>query len=306
MWGYFVRRLLIVLPTIIIAVSIVYLMLRFTPGGPFDSERRVSQRVMENILAKYDLDKPPLEQYFNYMKNFLSGDFGASFRYADWSVNELIRAALPVTLTIGGIAVILAFSIGVLLGVLAAIYQNTKFDFFLSFFYNIGSVVPAFVLGPFLLLLFAIWLPIFPAGGWNDFAPKYMVLPILLLVIINISSISRVMRASTLEVLSSNYVRTAFAKGLPLSIVLFRHVLKPAILPAVSLLGPIAISSITSTIITEYVFSLPGIGKLLVNAASNRDYTLVTGLVALITVIAVTFNFLVDLLYSLLDPKIAY
>jgi oligopeptide transport system permease protein len=171
---------------------------------------------------------------------------------------------------------------------------------------NIGSVVPSFVIGPVLVLVFALWLGWLPAGGWDGFAPAFMVMPIALLTFINVSTIGRVMRGSLIEVMHSNFIRTAKAKGLPTRVVVLRHALKPALLPVVSLVGPLAISSITAALVTETVFSLPGIGKLIVNGAANRDYTLVLGLVVLITVIAVTLNFLVDLAYAALDPKIRY
>ena len=171
---------------------------------------------------------------------------------------------------------------------------------------NIGSAFPSFVIGPVLILVFAIWLPWLPAGGWDDFAPRYMVLPIALLTLINMSTIGRIMRGSLIEVLSSNFIRTARAKGLPMRIVVMRHALRPALLPVVSVIGPLAISSITSAIVTESWFSIPGLGKLIVNGASDRDYTLVLGLVVLVTVMAVLLNLVVDLAYALLDPKIRY
>ena len=169
-----------------------------------------------------------------------------------------------------------------------------------------GSAFPSFVIGPVLILVFAVWWRLLPAGGWNDFALAYMVLPVALLTFINVATIGRVMRGSLLEVLHSNFIRTARAKGLPTHIVVLRHAMKPALLPVVSLLGPLAISSITSALVTETVFSLPGLGKLIVNGAANRDYTLVLGLVVLITVLTVTLNLLVDLAYAWLDPKIRY
>jgi len=171
---------------------------------------------------------------------------------------------------------------------------------------SVGSVFPSFVIGPLLILVFALWLRLAPAGGWDNFAPRYMVLPMSLLIFINVATIARVMRGSMIEVLSSNFIRTARAKGLPMRTLVLRHAMKPALLPVVSLIGPMAISSITSAVVTESVFSLPGLGKLIVTGASNRDYTLVLGLVVLVTVITVLFNLLVDLAYALLDPKIRY
>ena len=306
MWSYTLRRLLATIPTLLAVITVSYLLLHAAPGGPFDSERNVSAAVLANLQAKYHLDLPPWQQYLYYMNNLLHGDLGASFRYADWSVNDLVAAALPVSLSIGGGAMLISIVLGVGLGIVAALRQNSMIDHGVMILGNFGSAVPSFVIGPVLILVFAIWLKWSPAGGWDNFAPRYMVLPIALLTFINISTIGRVMRGSLIEVMHSNFIRTARAKGLPTRIVVLRHALKPALLPVVSLLGPLAISSITAALVTETVFSLPGIGKLLVNGAGNRDYTLVLGLVVLITVLAVTLNLLVDLAYAVLDPKIRY
>ena len=246
------------------------------------------------------------KQYLYYLNNLLHGDLGASFRYEDWSVNELVAKALPVSAVIGGGSIVIALFVGVLLGTIAALRQNSVVDYLVMLFGNLGHAFPSFVIGPVLILIFAIWLKVLPSGGWNNFAPKYMVLPMALLVFINVATIGRVMRGSLIEVLHSNFIRTARAKGLPTHTVILRHALKPALLPVVSLIGPLAISSITSAVVTESVFSLPGLGKLIINGAGNRDYTLVLGLVVLVTVIAVVFNLLVDLAYAALDPKIRY
>ena len=221
-------------------------------------------------------------------------------------MNDLVAAALPVSLSIGGISLLLSFVLGVGLGIVAALRQNSAADYGVMLVGNLGSVFPSFVIGPVLVLVFAIMLRWLPAGGWDAFAPRFMVLPIALLTFINVATIARVMRGSLIEVMHSNFIRTARAKGLPTRIVVLRHALKPALLPVISLLGPLAISSITAALVTETVFSLPGIGKLIVNGAGNRDYTLVLGLVVLITVLAVTLNLLVDLAYAALDPKIRY
>jgi oligopeptide transport system permease protein len=306
MWAYTLRRLLATLPTVLAVITVCYLLLHATPGGPFDGERKVSAAVLANLEAKYHLNEPLWRQYLYYLNDLLHGDLGASFRYADWSVNELVARALPVSLTIGGTAMVLSLVIGVALGILAALRQNSWADYTVMFVGNIGSAFPSFVIGPVMILVFAIWFRLLPAGGWDDFRPSYMVLPIALLTFINISTIGRVMRGSLIEVLHSNFIRTAKAKGLPLRTVVMRHALKPALLPVVSVLGPLTISSITSALVTETVFSLPGLGKLIVNGAGNRDYTLVLGLVVLVTVVAVLLNLLVDLAYAALDPKIRY
>jgi oligopeptide transport system permease protein len=306
MWAYVLRRLLVTIPTVLAVVTICYLLLHATPGGPFDAERKVSDAVLANLQAKYHLDMPLWKQYLYYLNDLIHGDLGASFRYADWSVNDLVKRALPVSLAIGGTAMIIAVVLGIGIGIVAALRQNSAVDYLVMLFGNIGSVLPSFVLGPVLVLVFAITLPWLPSGGWDDFAPRYMILPIALLTLINVSTIARIMRGSLIEVLSSNFIRTARAKGLPTRVVVMRHALRPALLPVVSVIGPLAISSITSAIVTESWFSLPGLGKLIVNGASDRDYTLVLGLVVLVTVLAVFLNLIVDLAYAWLDPKIRY
>lgn len=306
MWAYTLRRVLSALPTVLIVITVCYLLLHATPGGPFDSDRKVSAAVLANLQAKYHLDLPLWQQYLLYLKSLLHGDLGASFRYSDWSVNELVGKALPVSAAIGGTAMLLSVFIGVGLGIVAALRQNSMVDYFVMLLGNIGSAVPSFVMGPILIIVFAIGLKWLPAGGWNDFELRFLILPVALLTIINVSTIGRVMRGSLIEVMHSGFIRTARAKGLPTRVVVLRHALKPALLPVVSLLGPLAISSITSALVTETVFSLPGLGKLIVNGAGNRDYTLVLGLVVLITVLTVALNLLVDLAYAWLDPKIRY
>lgn len=306
MWSYALRRVIATLPTLLAVISVCYLLLHLTPGGPFDAERKVSEAVLANLQAKYHLDLPLWQQYLLYLKGLLSGDLGASFRYADWSVNDLVAKALPVSLAIGGVSLLLSLLIGIGFGIVAALRQNSVLDHALMLVSNLGSAFPSFVIGPVLVLVFAIVLKWLPAGGWNDFEWRFMVLPVALLTFINVATIGRVMRGSLIEVLHSNFIRTARAKGLPLRLVVLRHALKPALLPVVSVIGPLAISSITAALVTETVFSLPGLGKLIVNGAANRDYTLVLGLVVLITVVAVTLNLLVDLAYAWLDPKIRY
>ncbi|MFM0326063.1 oligopeptide ABC transporter permease OppB [Caballeronia glebae] len=306
MWFYTLRRVLLTLPTLLIVVTICYLLLHATPGGPFDGERKIPAEVLANLQAKYHLDQPLWKQYLLYLDGLLHGDLGASFRYADWSVNDLVLRALPVSLTIGGVSMLLAIVIGVGLGIAAALRRNSMADYVLMLASNAGNAFPSFVLGPVLILVFAILLKWLPAGGWNDFQLRYMALPIALLVMINVATVGRVTRASLIEVLNTNYIRTARAKGLPMRTVVLRHALRPTLIPVVSVIGPLAISSITAAVVTESVFSLPGIGKLIVNGAANRDYTLVLGLVVLVTVVAVLLNLLVDLAYAWLDPKIRY
>jgi oligopeptide transport system permease protein len=306
MWSYTLRRVLLTVPTLLIVVTVCYLLLHATPGGPFDGERKVSAEVLANLQAKYHLGEPLWKQYLLYLNSLLHGDLGASFRYADWSVNDLVMRALPVSLAIGGLSMLLAIVIGVILGVFAALYRNSPADYLLMIVGNAGSAFPSFVIGPVLILVFAILLKWLPAGGWNDFQVRYMVLPVALLTIISVATVGRVTRGSLIEVMNTNYIRTAYAKGLSRWTVVVRHALRPTMIPVVSVIGPLAIASITAAVVTESVFSLPGIGKLIVNGAANRDYTLVLGLVVLVTVVAVLLNLLVDLAYAWLDPKIRY
>ncbi len=306
MWSYTLRRVLLTVPTLLIVVTVCYLLLHATPGGPFDGERKVSAEVLANLQAKYHLGEPLWKQYLLYLNSLLHGDLGASFRYADWSVNDLVMRALPVSLAIGGVSMVLAIVLGVILGVFAALYRNSPADYLLMIVGNAGSAFPSFVIGPVLILVFAILLKWLPAGGWNDFQVRYMVLPVALLTIISVATVGRVTRGSLIEVMNTNYIRTAYAKGLSRWTVVVRHALRPTLIPVVSVIGPLAIASITAAVVTESVFSLPGIGKLIVNGAANRDYTLVLGLVVLVTVVAVLLNLLVDLAYAWLDPKIRY
>jgi oligopeptide transport system permease protein len=312
MLAYALRRTLWVIPTVLAVITVCYLMLHATPGGPFDTEKHLSAATLANLNAKYHLDQPLWKQYLLYLNALLHGDLGPSVRYVDWSVNDLVSKALPVSLGVGGLSVPIALVIGVLLGTAAAVRRDGITDRIVMLLGNIGNVIPPFVLGPVLVWVFAIllkrsdghgWLP---AGGWGDGGWHYRVLPMALLVIINVSSIARVMRGSMIEVLSGNFIRTARAKGMPGHVIVLRHALKPALMPVVSLLGSICISSITAAVVTESVFALPGLGQLVVDGAINRDYTLVLGLVVLTTVAAVVFNLLVDLAYAWLDPRIRY
>ncbi|MGI4983991.1 MAG: ABC transporter permease subunit [Janthinobacterium lividum] len=306
MWSYTLRRVLFTLPTLLIVITVCYLLLHLTPGGPFDSDRQVSAAVLANLQQKYHLNEPLWKQYLLYLNSLLHGDLGASFRYADWSVNSLVRQALPVSLLIGGVAMVLSIIIGIALGMVAALYRNSPADYLLMLIGNAGSAFPSFVIGPVLILIFSIMLKWLPAGGWNNYEVRFMVLPIVLLTIVNVATIGRLSRAGLIEVMNTNYIRTAYAKGLSRRTIVLRHALRPTLIPVVSVLGPLAISSITAAVVTESVFALPGLGKLIVNGAANRDYTLVLGLVVLVTIFAVLLNLLVDLAYAWLDPKIRY
>lgn len=219
MWSYAFRRALATVPTLLAVITVCYLLLHLTPGGPFDFEQKLSPTVMANLQAKYHLDQPLWKQYLLYLNSLLHGDLGASFRYEDWSVNQLVAKALPVSVVVGGGSLIIAVVVGTTLGTIAALRQNSVIDYLVMFIGNVGSAFPSFVIGPVLILVFAIWLQIAPSGGWDNFAPRYMLLPMSLLVVLHVAVIGRVMRASMIEVLHSNYIRTARAKGLPMRLV---------------------------------------------------------------------------------------
>ncbi len=305
MLSYVLKRIVGAIPTILVVVTVCFLMLHSVPGGPFDGERKVSEAVLANLQAKYHLDEPLYKQYLYYLNNLVHGDLGASFKYADWSVNDLVANALPVSVTVGGISLFASLVIGVLLGVIAALRQNSVVDYFVMFLGNFGSAVPSFIIGPVLILIFCLWMRWVPYGQF-EMSPEYLLLPVGLLTIINVSTLGRVMRGSLIEVLNSNFIRTARAKGLPMHTIVIRHALKPAMLPIVTLLGPLAVSSIAQAVVTETMFSIPGLGRLLINGALNRDFTLVLGLVVLIAFFTVLFNLIVDIVYAMLDPRIRY
>ncbi len=306
MTKFIFKRLLEAIPTLLVLITVSFFLMRFAPGNPFSSERSLPPQVKANIEAKYGLDKPVIEQYFNYLKNLVQGDLGPSFKYKDYTVNELVAQALPVSAKIGATAFILAVLIGVSLGTLAALKQNSWVDYIVMSGAMVGVVIPSFVLAPVLVLIFAIGLKWLPAGGWNGGAAQFMVLPVIGMMMHYISSIARIMRGSMIEVMSSNFIRTARAKGLSTAYIVSRHALRPAILPVVSYLGPAFVGIITGSVVIETIFGLPGIGQLFVNGALNRDYSMVLGLTILVGALTITFNAIVDILYAVIDPKIRY
>ncbi len=298
-------RLLGVVPTLLLLITVVFFLVRVAPGGPFDSEKALPPEIQANLEAKYHLDEPLLQQYFRYLGQILVLDFGPSFQYKDWTVNELIAQGFPVSLTIGGLAIALGFVFGVVIGVGAALRQNSAADFTTMGFAMLGVSIPNFVVAPVLILLFAVYGGWLPAGGW-DWTWRSAVLPVVTLALPVIAYIARLMRGSMIEVLHSNFIRTARAKGLPERQVILRHALKPALLPVISYLGPATAALITGSVVVERIFSIPGLGSYFVQGALNRDYTLVMGVVIFYGVLIIALNFVVDLLYSILNPKIRY
>lgn len=306
MLKFIIRRLLEAIPTLLVLITISFFMMRLAPGSPFTGERKLPPEVMANIEAKYHLNDPMYKQYFNYLIQLSKGDFGPSFKYKDYSVNDLVAKAFPVSAKLGATAFIVAVLFGGSAGVIAALNQNTKWDFTVMGFAMTGVVIPSFVVAPLLVLIFAIHLKWFPGGGWDGGNLKHMVLPMVALSLAYIASISRITRGSMIEIMHSNFIRTARAKGLPLRTIILRHALKPALLPVLSYMGPAFVGIITGSMVIETIFGLPGIGQLFVNGALNRDYSLVLSLTILVGVLTITFNAIVDVLYAVIDPKIRY
>ncbi len=298
-------RLLGLIPTLLVLITIAFFLIRLAPGGPFDSEKVLPPEIRANLDAKYHLDEPLLMQYFRYLGQISTLDFGPSFQYKDWTVNELIARGFPVSLTIGGLAMLLAFFLGTLIGIVAAMRQNTAVDYSLMGVAMLGISIPNFVVAPLLILLVAVYAGWLPAGGW-DWSVQRMVLPVLTLALPAIAYIARLTRGSMIEILHSNYIRTARAKGLPEHLVIRRHALKPALLPVISFMGPATAGLITGSVVIERIYSIPGLGSYFVQGALNRDYTLVMGVVIFYGVIIILLNFIVDILYAWMNPRIRY
>jgi oligopeptide transport system permease protein len=298
-------RFLGLIPTMLVLITIAFFLIRVAPGGPFDSEKVLPPEIRANLDAKYHLDEPLLQQYLRYLGQIVSGDFGPSFQYKDWTVNELIWRGFPVSAAVGGLAMLLAFVVGTLIGIAAALRQNTAVDYSVMGIAMLGISIPNFVIAPLLILGLAVYAGWLPAGGW-DWSWQRMILPVITLALPAVAYVARLMRGSMIEVLHSNYIRTARAKGLPESMVIRRHALKPAILPVISYMGPATAALITGSVVIERIYSIPGLGSYFVQGALNRDYTLVMGVVIFYGVVIIVLNFIVDLLYAWLNPRIRF
>ncbi|CSA87463.1 oligopeptide transporter permease [Vibrio cholerae] len=306
MLKFIAKRIFEAIPTMLVLITISFFLMRYAPGNPFSSERPLPPEVMANINAKYGLDKPVSEQYLTYLTNIVQGDFGPSFKYKDYTVNELIASALPVSVKIGLAAFVFTVIMGVTVGTIAALKQNTWIDYTIMSTAMLGVVMPSFVLAPVLIYIFAIQFSLFPAGGWQDGGFEYMALPVLGMSLLYVATFARITRGSMIETLNSNFIRAARAKGLSYGYIVVKHALKPALLPVVSYMGPAFVGIITGSVVIETIFGLPGIGKLFVNAAFNRDYSLVMGVTILIGFLFILFNAIVDILLAYIDPKIRY
>ncbi|MFQ5636159.1 MAG: oligopeptide ABC transporter permease OppB [Gammaproteobacteria bacterium] len=304
MLKFALRRFLVAIPTLLILIGLAFTMIRMAPGGPFDAEKQLPPDLEANLRAAYHLDEPLYRQFGRYLVGLARGDFGPSFQYRDFTVTELIMTGFPVSLRIGGLAMCLALLVGVSAGTAAALRQNSPTDHGIMTSAMVGISIPNFVMAPLLVLFFSIYLGWLPAGGLGFGRLRYLVLPVIALALPQIAYIARLTRGSMIEVLRSDFVRTARAQGLPKRRIIIRHALKPALLPVVSYVGPATAAVITGSVVIEQIFSVPGLGRYFVQGALNRDYTLVMGVVVFYGVLIIVFNFLVDIVYRWLDPRV--
>jgi oligopeptide transport system permease protein len=306
MLNFIVRRLVVIFPMVLIVVTLTWGLIRLAPGNFYTGEKRIPPAIQENIKRKYGLDKPWYVQYGRMMSNIVRGDFGTSLSYPGQSVNQILARTLPVSATLGVMAYLLALVVGLVAGTLAALKQNSRWDYASMGLAMLGISMPNFVLGPLLVLIFSLTLYWLPPARWEGFPSKSMILPVITLSAIYMAYIARLTRSGMLEVLRSDYVRTARAKGLRERDVILRHVMRGGIMPVVSFTGPVLALLITGTVVVERIFALPGLGNYFLNANLARDEPLIIGIVAFISIIILVFNLLVDISYAFIDPRIRY
>lgn len=308
MLKFAIKRILVSIPTLLAIITLVFFLVHITPGNPFDGERALSPEALKSLMAQYRLDLPIWQQYFLYLNDLIHGSFGISMKYLGQSINSLLfpdnMGGFWVTLRISVYTMLFAVPLGILLGAYAGLHKNSWFDKVVVAGNIFFTAIPTMVTGPLCVLIFAVTLRFFPAGGWGDGDFLHLFLPITVLILAYAPTIAFVTRGSIIDVLSSNYIRTARAKGLPTKKILFKHAIKPALLPVISLLGPMFAGILVGAVVTEQIFTLPGLGVLTTNAATNRDYNMIMAITILGSTLTIIFNIVVDLLYMILDPKI--
>ncbi|HEX8567039.1 MAG TPA: ABC transporter permease subunit [Pyrinomonadaceae bacterium] len=304
MLRFILRRLLIIIPMALVVVSITWGLIRVAPGNFYTAEKKLPAAIEKNIREKYCLDCPWYQQYGRMIWNVVRGDFGTSLKYEGQTVNDILRRTVPVSATIGILAYLLALIVGLTAGTLAALKQNSGFDYGSMAFSMLGISVPNFVLGPILVLVFSLWLYWLPPARWGG--PLNLILPVVTLSAIYMAYIARLTRAGMLEVLRSDYIRTARAKGLSERAVIFRHALRGGLMPVISYTGPALASLLAGAVVVERVFALPGLGNVFLQSAFNRDEPLTLGIVGFVSILVMIFNLLVDIAYAFLDPRIRY
>jgi oligopeptide transport system permease protein len=303
---YTISRLLGAIPTILVIITLAFLLLHAAPGGPFDSQKKIPPEIKANIERKYHLDEPLYMQYLRYLVGMLHGDLGPSYQYRGTTVNEIIKQGFPIDIIIGAAALLGALLIGLPIGIVSALRRDSAWDHGSMALSMLGISIPVFVIAPLFILIFAIQYHWLPAGGWDKASWREALLPAAALSAPYIAYVARLMRGSMVEVLNSQFILMARAKGVPQHLIILRHALKPALMPLVSFLGPAIAGVITGSIVIETIFALPGIGRSFVDGALNRDYTVVLGVTILYGVLIVLFNLLADLTYSVLDPRVRY
>jgi len=306
MLRFIIRRLLITIPTILVVITITWALVRLAPGNFYTGDKKLPAAIEQNIREKYGLDKPWREQYLRMMADVLRFDFGTSLSYPGQSVNGIISRTLPVSATVGILAYLLALAVGIVTGSIAALKQNSKWDYASMTLAMVGISIPNFVLGPILVLVFSLMLYWLPPSRWEGFPSRNIILPVITLSAIYMAYIARLTRAGMLEVLGADYIRTARAKGLSETQVVVRHALRGGLLPVVSYTGPALAFLLTGTVVVERIFALPGLGTYFLHAASNRDEPLLIGIVAFVAIVLLLMNLLVDIAYAYLDPRIRY
>lgn len=306
MFRFIIRRLVITVPLVLVVISLTWGLIRLAPGNFYSSEKALPPAIEKNIREKYGLDKPWYVQYGRMIGNVLRGDFGLSLRYQGQSVNQILAQTLPVSATLGLLAYGLALVVGVAAGTLAAVKQNSRLDYISMALAMLGISVPNFVLGPILVLIFSLNLYWLPPARWGGFPSWNLILPVLTLSAVYMAYIARLTRAGMLEVLRSDYIRTARAKGLSERAVIFRHAIRGGLLPVVSFTGPALAFLISGTVVVERIFALPGLGNYFINASLNRDEPLIIGIVAFTSILIMLLNLAVDIAYGLIDPRIRY
>ena len=296
------KRLLVAIPVLIIVASLTFFLVRLAPGGPFDSEKAVSPQVLKNLNEVYNLNAPLYEQYFDYMANALTGDFGPSFRYPGRSVSEMILTGLPVTFELAFYAIVFAAFLGLIAGIVAAVKKNTALDYIPMAIAMLGICMPTFLLGPLLVLIFGLNLEIMPVSGW-DTLPGDKVLPAITLGAAYAAYIARLSRGGMLETLNQDYVRTARAKGLPEFKVVMVHAIRGGLIPVLAFLGPAIAGLIGGSFVVETIFQIPGLGRFYVEAAFNRDYTMILGTTIFFSALIIFFNLLSDIAVAIFNPQ---
>jgi oligopeptide transport system permease protein len=294
------------IPTLLLVIVLAFLMVHAAPGGPFDDERILPADVEANIARAYHLDEPLPQQFARYMSGLIRGDLGPSYRYRDYTVSELIASGFPLSLQLGAMAITLALLVGVSAGTVAALRQDSLLDRIVMSFAMMGISIPVFVIAPVLVLLLAVKLHVLPAGWSGTAGAAKYILPVITLALPQIAYIARLTRASMIEVLGRDFIRTARAQGLGNKTIVRVHALKPAMLPILSYMGPAIAAILTGSVVVEEIFGIPGLGQFFVRGALNRDYTLVLGIVIFYATLIVFLNLIVDILYGVIDPRVRY